>query len=122
MMKKITYEDIVRDPEGSARIIRGRIIANLMERGWTPPPLKDHQALRLIEDLGSAGSLGQTLTLTPKEREVVEMMAEGDSVREIATKTGKSEETVRDQAKSLRRKLGARNSTHAVAMVLRDAA
>lgn len=52
--------------------------------------------------------------LTPRETEVLRMMAGGYSNREIATALGTSEGTVKNQASSVLGKLGVRDRTRAV--------
>ena len=57
--------------------------------------------------------------LTPREVEVVRGIAGGKSNKEIARDLGVQEVTVKLHVKTLSRKLGARNRTHA-AMLARD--
>lgn len=57
--------------------------------------------------------------LTPRERDVLQGVAEGKSNKEIARDLGIQEVTVKLHVKTLSRKLGARNRTHA-AMLGRD--
>ncbi len=57
--------------------------------------------------------------LRPREREVLQGLAEGLSNREIADRLHLQEVTVKLHVKTLSRKLNARNRTHA-AMIARD--
>jgi DNA-binding CsgD family transcriptional regulator len=55
--------------------------------------------------------------LTPAEREVLEASASGMTIDEIAADRGRSRWTIRDQRRAIMKKTGARNITHAVALV-----
>jgi DNA-binding NarL/FixJ family response regulator len=73
---------------------------------------------KLVEDFRSrsAGSPGisRSATLTPREREVVKMIAEGNSVREIARLLGLSMKTVEAHKFNLMRKLNIHNKAQLV--------
>jgi RNA polymerase sigma factor (sigma-70 family) len=59
--------------------------------------------------------LAQTAdALSPREQEVLTLVAEGDSNQEIGSKLFISEETVKSHVKRILRQLGARNRAHAV--------
>lgn len=119
-MRRITVDDMRRDPEGSARILRGRAVVSLMRAGWRPPPLTDDQAARLIDDMARIGNVRRrSNVLSATERYTLALIARGETVEGVAEREGKSRETVKTQQKNIRRKLGARNSAHAVALALR---
>ena len=59
-------------------------------------------------------------TLTPRELEVLALVAEGYSTREIAQALWITDETVRTHVRRLLSRLGARTRAHAVAIVYRD--
>jgi len=73
---------------------------------------------KLVEDFRSrsAGSpgLARSSTLTPREREVVKMIAEGNSVREIAGTLGLSMKTIEAHKFNLMRKLNIHNKAQLV--------
>lgn len=69
-------------------------------------------------ELNAADRAGTT-ELTPRERDVLTWMAHGKSNWETATILGISEGTVRIHLSSIRAKLSASNTTHAVARALR---
>lgn len=72
-----------------------------------------HQAILRLE-----GSRRPELpTLSPRERECLQWIAEGKTYWECATILGLSEHTVRCYLESARHKLGAANNTHAVSKV-----
>ena len=73
---------------------------------------------KLVDDFRSrsAGSPGtpRSATLTPREREVVKMIAEGNSVREIASTLGLSMKTIEAHKFNLMRKLDIHNKAQLV--------
>jgi DNA-binding CsgD family transcriptional regulator len=66
---------------------------------------------------GTARKPGQ---VTPRELEVLALVADGYSTREIATKLWITDETVRTHVRRLLDRLGARTRAHAVAIAYRD--
>jgi PAS domain S-box-containing protein len=69
-----------------------------------------------VEKLDAA-NLGSQL-LTPREREIVEQIARGESGEEIAVRLGLSPETVRTHVHNAKEKLEARNRAQLVAIAL----
>ena len=59
--------------------------------------------------------------LTKRQREVLQLFADGFSTGQAAHRLGLSEETVRTHAKASLHRLGARDRTHAIAMAMRGA-
>ena len=57
---------------------------------------------------------GAPPTLSPREREVLDLMARGSTNREIAAALHLSPHTIHEHTSSLYRKLGARNRADAV--------
>lgn len=57
-------------------------------------------------------------TLSPREREVLTLIAEGMTAEAVGERLGVSVETVRTHTRNAIRKLGARNRMHAVALAL----
>ena len=64
------------------------------------------------------GSRGK---LTRRQREILQLLANGESTTVAARELGLSEETVKTHTKNALGRLGARNRTHAVAIALREA-
>ena len=64
-----------------------------------------------------SGSRGK---LTRRQREILQMIADGGSTVLAARELGLSEETVKTHTKNVLARLGARNRTHAVAIALRE--
>lgn len=63
------------------------------------------------------GSRGK---LTHRQREILQLLANGESTTVAARELGLSEETVKTHTKNALARLGARNRTHAVAIALRE--
>ena len=64
---------------------------------------------------------GQADILTPREREILQLLADGMSNADVATKLFISQETVKSHVRHILTKLEADTRTHAVAIALRDA-
>jgi two-component system, NarL family, response regulator len=64
-----------------------------------------------------SGSRGK---LTRRQREILQLLADGGSTIVAARELGLSEETVKTHTKNILARLGARNRTHAVAIALRE--
>jgi two-component system NarL family response regulator len=58
--------------------------------------------------------------LTRRQRQILQLLADGESTTVAARELGLSEETVKTHAKHALARLGARNRTHAVAIALRE--
>lgn len=67
------------------------------------------------------GSSGKNPGVTPRQRQILQMFADGHSTEEAARRLGLSTETVRTHAKASLPRLGARDRAHAVAIALRSA-
>lgn len=57
---------------------------------------------------------------TPREKQVISLIAEGNTVPEIATELDLSIHTVRSYTKSIMQKLDAKNIAHAIALVYQN--
>ena len=68
------------------------------------------------------GLVAEALGLTPSESQVAAMLAAGSSVRDIATATGRQENTVYKHLKKMYRKLGISRQAELVRLVLSRAA
>jgi len=64
-----------------------------------------------------SGSRGK---LTRRQREILQLLADGGSTALAARELGLSEETVKTHTKHMLARLGAKNRTHAVAIALRE--
>jgi len=63
---------------------------------------------------------GKRSAVTPRQRQILQMFADGLSTQEAAKRLGLSAETVRTHAKATLPRLGARDRAHAVAIALRS--
>lgn len=86
--------DAVRKVARGATLISPRAIAELLSRG------DDRDAVRE--------------SLSPREREVLQLMAEGVATRQIAARLGISYSTVRTHVRSISSKLGSKSMLHTV--------
>jgi DNA-binding NarL/FixJ family response regulator len=68
-------------------------------------------------DVPPKGSRG---TITKRQREILQLLADGESTTVAARRLGLSEETVKTHMKNTLARLGARNRSHAVAIGLRE--
>jgi DNA-binding CsgD family transcriptional regulator len=59
-------------------------------------------------------------TLTPRQRVILDLLSEGMVEKQVATYMGRSRETIKWHTKQIRHQLGARHTTHAVAIYLRS--
>jgi DNA-binding NarL/FixJ family response regulator len=68
-------------------------------------------------DVPPKGSRG---VITQRQREILQLLADGESTTVAARKLGLSEETVKTHMKNTLARLGAKNRSHAVAIGLRE--
>jgi DNA-binding NarL/FixJ family response regulator len=61
---------------------------------------------------------GPSLTLNDREAEILRQVAEGKKTQEIARSVRLADRTVKHYLESIRQKLGAKNSSHAVALAI----
>ena len=73
---------------------------------------------RLDRIVLSERATAQVPQLSPREREIMHLMAEGYTAAAIGRRLGVSVETVRTHARNVIRKLRARNRVHAIAIAL----
>lgn len=64
--------------------------------------------------------LSRESLITGREREILQLLADGESTTFAARELGLSEETVKTHTKNALARLGARNRTHAVAIGIRE--
>jgi DNA-binding NarL/FixJ family response regulator len=68
----------------------------------------------------AAGRTGRGSALTRRQREILQLYADGQSTARVAKRLGLSAETVRTHTKAILARLGARDRAHAVAIALRS--
>jgi DNA-binding CsgD family transcriptional regulator len=74
----------------------------------------------LVDSIVDIDTYHPTLVLTPHQVRILDKLASGGTYPTVAAEAGISEETIKSQAKLIREKLGARNTTHAVAIAMRE--
>lgn len=74
----------------------------------------------LVDSIVDIDTYHPTLILTPYQVRLLDKLASGNTYLTVAEDTGLGKETVKTQAKIIREKLGARNTTHAVAIAMRE--
>jgi len=71
-------------------------------------------------DPGAESTCDDSPRVTPRQRQVLQMFADGHSTEEAARRLGLSAETVRTHAKATLPRLGARDRAHAIAIAIRS--
>lgn len=124
-------------PGDLAAIIEAGAVGVLAKETLTPPVLEAnvraalHGTAVLPSDLVSSlvgfgtdplspGDGIVTGQLTPREQEVLRLIAEGLATREVAMKLSYSERTIKNVLHDVAMKLGARSRSHAVAHAVRE--
>jgi two-component system, NarL family, response regulator LiaR len=77
-------------------------------------------AARLMEEVAAAGGQAAPENLTPREREVVGLIARGQSNKRIALELGISEKTVKTHVSSILGKLGLTDRTQVALLAVRE--
>lgn len=119
------------DLTAQERVALGRLMWAFVKAGWNPPAPSDDVYDRIMEDItkqthtgrntqwGAGKSSAPSLELTPFEIRCLCMFAEGGTYASVGRRLGISAETVKSTLKSVRERLGAKNTTHAVALAIR---
>jgi RNA polymerase sigma factor (sigma-70 family) len=97
------------------------IVAAVRRLGWgepMPPSAELREARRQAADRRAAAQAAASLT--PREREVLQGLADGLSGREIADRLGISEATERTHMENIRAKLGVRSQSQALVCAVRN--
>ena len=84
-------------------------------------PRVAEKVLRQFQDLSLMGKAMETVAapLTPREKEILSYIANGQSNKRIAYTLHISEQTIKNHVTSILRKLNANDRTHAVVMAMR---
>ena len=111
LLKDATPEDLAQAinvaRSGSGNVLSPRVIQNLFE---------EHEAAG--RDNGSAHGRRGEYSLTQREHDILSLLAEGRSNREIAQRLYLSEKTVKAHLAAIFRKLGVTNRTQAAMMAV----
>lgn len=90
---------------------------SVLAQDWPDPDRRDKALERILLTIAATTERG---ALTPMEIRVLTVMSHGPTENEAATLIGVSLETVKWHTKGARRALRAKNTTHAVAIALRE--
>jgi two-component system, NarL family, response regulator len=121
MLGIVAHGDRAERHLASAALAAGA--AAYVARTAGPEHLRDAVAAAVAEkryvdgDVPPKGSRG---TITKRQREILQLLADGESTTVAARKLGLSEETVKTHVKSMLARLEAKNRSHAVAIGLRE--
>ncbi len=96
-----------------------RIVVAGAQPGAQAPVLADAAGEAHLKVVSSGSSSAQTVRLSPREQEVLQLVSEGCSNGMIAARLHLSENTVKTHVESLLSRLGARNRAEAVAAASR---
>jgi DNA-binding NarL/FixJ family response regulator len=103
------------------RTPREELLAAIRDVHQGGSPMTTHIARKVVQSFQqSAVSAQQTEELSPREREVLDCLAQGFLYKEIADKLGISYETVHTYIRRIYEKLQVRTRTEAVAKFLRQ--
>jgi DNA-binding NarL/FixJ family response regulator len=102
------------------RTPRDELLAAIREVHAGGSPMSAHIARKVVQSFQRpAAALGPTEDLSPREKEVLDCLAQGFLYKEIAEKLGISYETVHTYIRRIYEKLQVRTRTEAVAKFLR---
>lgn len=99
--------------------LRAAAIHDLIRGGWNPPTPTTEQAHRIVDDIVAIHPMS-TIDLTARETRILRLVADGLTSPQIAARLGRAPATITSQLKVIRRKMGARNLPHAVAIAYRQ--
>ena len=100
---------------GASAYVARTAASELLERAVNAALAQESFVDPAVPPPGSRGKL------TRRQREILQLLANGESTTVAARELGLSEETVKTHTKNALARLGARNRTHAVAIALREA-
>ena len=114
--KHCTTEDLV---EAIKRAANGEYPIN---DAVNARPKVAERVLRQFQELSSMDKAVQDVTapLTPKELQILTLIAEGNSNKQIATTLGISDQTIKNHVSAILRKINANYRAHAVYIAIRD--
>jgi len=109
----VSFEDVLVGIAGFAGAVQ------LTPRQQTSLQLLVYSLFAQVRSFGSGGIFVPHETLTPREKEVIGLSAEGLTSVEIAERLGMSARTVNQHVDNVADKLGTKNRTHTIAEVIR---
>lgn len=107
---------VLKDSNTSDLVLAVREVA--IGRRYLSPPLSD-RAIEAYQEKARSASLDKYETLTTREREILQLAAEGSSSTDIAAKLGISARTAETHRTNLMRKLNLHNQADLIRYALR---
>jgi DNA-binding NarL/FixJ family response regulator len=107
---------VLKDSNTSDLVLAVREVA--IGRRYLSPPLSD-RAIEAYQEKARSASLDKYETLTTREREILQLAAEGSSSTDIASKLGISARTAETHRTNLMRKLNLHNQADLIRYALR---
>ena len=100
---------------------RGYLLKDMLRKELLETIRAVHAGQRRVSSEVAAGIAEHATadSLTPRETDVLRLVAGGNANKEIATQLGLTEETVKSHVKNILAKLGAHDRTHAVTIALK---
>jgi DNA-binding NarL/FixJ family response regulator len=116
-----TYTGDVQAQRAMKAGAQGYVLKNLLHKELLQSIRTVHGGRKAMAAEVAAGVAEHTGEegLTPKEVEVLRLIAAGNANKEIAAQLGVTEETVKSRVKNILDKLGANDRTHAVTIALK---
>ena len=108
-------EAIAIEYSATANVMPGRHLCMFL------PACRRNGAREVVAELNGAPQKAR-LRITPREREVLALVARGMTSEEVARELGVSTETVRTHVSNALERLGARTRAHAISLALREGA
>ena len=112
------YEDAALPMHADPNLILA--VAYVMAAGYGIAPRDSQMPLTAAQTRNDADGEEASVVLTPRERDVVSLLVEGASNKQIARTLGITERTAKFHVIAVIRKLHARNRSEVVAIALRD--
>ncbi|WP_152961971.1 response regulator [Aneurinibacillus migulanus] len=100
--------------------VTGKLISEFRRLSTIEHSHDENVLLSDVSELGGTDKESNILALTPREREVLQLMAEGKSNRMIGEELFISEKTVKNHVSSILQKLDVQDRTQAVVMSIKN--
>ncbi|WCK54214.1 response regulator transcription factor [Aneurinibacillus sp. Ricciae_BoGa-3] len=100
--------------------VTGKLITEFRRLSSIEQNVEENVLMSDVSELGGSDKENNILALTPREREVLQLMAEGKSNRMIGEELFISEKTVKNHVSSILQKLDVQDRTQAVVMSIKN--
>jgi DNA-binding NarL/FixJ family response regulator len=102
------------------KLVRGDVILGAVRAVASGRALLDRSALRRLEERARTSARGPLAGLSARELDVLREMADGSTNREIGTRLGLSDKTVKNYVSSVLSKLGVVHRTEAAVLAIHE--